>query len=109
LPKHLFFLHLETRRVPVAGMTRHPTEEWMVQMVRNAGDAVDGPLLPVRFALHDRDAKFCTLFRSLLQSSGVEPIRLRPRSPNLNAFQERFVRSIKADVYPSSCSLLNSR
>jgi hypothetical protein len=109
LPKHLFFLHLETRRAPVAGMTRHPTEEWMVQMARKAGDAVDGPLLSVRFALHDRGAKFCTLFHSLLQSSGVEPIRLRQRSPNLNAFQERFVRFIKADVYPSSSSLLNSR
>jgi hypothetical protein len=48
----LFFLHLETRRVTVAGITRHPAEEWMVQMARNA---VDAPLLPVRFALHDRE------------------------------------------------------
>ena len=30
----LFFLHLETRRVSLAGITRHPTEEWMVQMAR---------------------------------------------------------------------------
>src|SRR3954469_5599171 len=89
----LFFLHLETRRVTVAGVARHPTEEWMVQMARNALDPIDGPLLPVRFVLHDRDAKFCASFRSLLQSSGVEPIRLPPRSPNLNAFAEPFVRS----------------
>jgi putative transposase len=58
----------------------------MVQMARNAVDAIDSPLLPIRFVLHDRDAKFCAPFRSLLQSSGVEPIRLPPRSPNLNAF-----------------------
>ena len=31
----------------------------------------------------------------MLQSGGVQPIRLPPRSPNLNAFAERCVRSIK--------------
>src|SRR3569833_3154094 len=91
----LFFLHLETRRVSVAGITRHPNEDWMVQMARNAVDVIDGPLLPVRFILHDRVAKFCVPFRTVLCSAGIEPIRLPPRSPNLNAFAERFVRSIK--------------
>jgi putative transposase len=95
----LFFLHLETRKVTVAGMTRHPNEEWMVQMARNAVDVIDGPLLPIRFVLHDRDAKFCAPFRSVLRSSGIEPIRLPPRSPNLNAFAERFVRSIKDECF----------
>lgn len=32
----LFFLHLETRRVTLAGIARHGTEQWMVQMARNA-------------------------------------------------------------------------
>src|SRR5260370_36822841 len=36
----LFFLHLETRRVTIAGITRHPTEQWMTQMARNAGDDI---------------------------------------------------------------------
>ena len=66
-------------------------------MARNAVDVIDGPLLPVRFVLHDRDAKFCAPFRSVLYSSAIEPIRLPPRSPNLNAFAERFVRSIKGE------------
>src|SRR5947209_6778014 len=91
----LFFLHLETRRVTLAGITPHPNEEWMVQMARNAVDVIDGALLPVRFALHDRDTKFCTSFRTMLQSGGVQPILLPPHSPNLNAFAERWVRSIK--------------
>ena len=91
----LFFLHLETRRVTLAGITQHPTEEWMVQMARNAVDVIDGTLLPVRYALHDRDSKFCSSFRTTLQSGGVRPILLPPRSPNLNAFAERWVRSIK--------------
>jgi putative transposase len=91
----LFFLHLETRRVTIGGITQHPTEEWMVQMARNAVDVIDGALLPVRYALHDRDTKFCSSFRTILQSGGVQPILLPPRSPNLNAFAERWVRSIK--------------
>jgi transposase InsO family protein len=93
----LFFLHLETRSVTLAGITQHPTEEWTVQMARNAIDDIDGALLPVRFALHDRDTKFCNSFRTMLQSGGIRPILLPPRSPNLNAFAERWVRSIKTE------------
>jgi putative transposase len=91
----LFFLHLETRRVTLAGITQHPTEEWMVQLARNAINDIDDALLRTRFALHDRDTKFCLSFRTMLKSGGVQPILLPPRSPNLNAFAERWVRSIK--------------
>src|SRR5246500_2148825 len=93
----LFFLHLETRRVTLAGITQHPTEEWMVQMARNAVDVIDGTLLSVPYALHDRDTKFCSSFPAMLRSGGVEPLRLPARSPNLNAFAERWVRSIKSE------------
>jgi putative transposase len=93
----LFFLHLETRRVTLAGITQHPTEEWMVQMARNAVDDIDGALLGTRFALHDRDTKFCSSFQTMLQFSGVQPILLPRCSPNLNAFAERWVRSIKEE------------
>ena len=37
-------------------------------------------------------------FDALLKGSGVEPIVLPPRSPNLNAYAERFVRSIKEET-----------
>ena len=59
----LFFLHLETRRISLAGITRHPTEEWMTQMARNAVDEESGYLRPHRYVLHDRDTKFCADFR----------------------------------------------
>jgi putative transposase len=93
----LFFLHLETRRVTVAGITRHPTEQWMVQMARNATDEIDGVFRSIRFVLHDRDTKFCASFRATLRSGAVEPLLLPARSPNLNAFAERWVRSIKTE------------
>jgi hypothetical protein len=93
----LFFLHLETRRVTLAGITQHPTEAWMVQMARRAVDAIDGTLLPIRFLLHDRDSTFSASFQDTLRSAGIQPLRLPARSPNLNAFAERWVRSIKSE------------
>jgi putative transposase len=93
----LFFIHLESRRVSLAGMTRHPDQAWMQQMARNATDESWGYLNQRRYALHDRDAKFCALFRATLASGGIQPIQLPARSPNLNAFAERWVRSAKQE------------
>jgi transposase InsO family protein len=93
----LFFLHLESRRVSLAGITRHPTEEWMRQMGRNAIDETSGYLRRQRYVLHDRDTKFCQEFRETLAGGGVKCLRLPARSPNLNAFAERWVRSVKEE------------
>jgi putative transposase len=76
-------------------MTRHPDEEWMQQIARSM--TLDTCGTGSRYLLHDRDTKFCASFRSTLKSGGVEPIMLPPRSPNLNAFAERWVRSIKEE------------
>jgi hypothetical protein len=93
----LFFIHLETRRIHLAGLTRHPTSEWMLQMARNATDESSGFLRGHRYLLHDRDTKFCAAFQDVLRSSGIGPLALPPRSPNLNAFAERWVRSIRQE------------
>jgi hypothetical protein len=47
--------------------------------------------------MHDRDTKFCASFRDTLESGGIKPLALPPRSPNLNAFAERWVRSVKQE------------
>jgi len=93
----LFFIHLETRRVSLAGITRHPDQGWMQQMARNATGESWGFLDQRRYALHDRDAKFCSLFRATLTAGGIQPIQLPARSPNLNAYAERWVRSVKEE------------
>jgi putative transposase len=62
---------------------------------RNLTDSEDGFLKGKRYLLMDRDAKYSNAFRSMLKESSVEPVRLPPKSPNLNAHLERFVRSIK--------------
>ena len=93
----LFFILLETRRVSIAGVTRHPTQAWMEQMARNATDETSGCLRQQRYVLHDRDTKFCASFRSILTAGRVQALTLPPRSPNLNAFAERWVRSVKQE------------
>src|SRR5215475_309790 len=93
----LFLLHLETRRVTLAGITRHPTQAWMTQMARNAIDETSGCLREYRYLLHDRDAKFCKAFDEMLWNGGTQCLTLPPRSPNLNAFAERWVRSVKEE------------
>jgi putative transposase len=93
----LFFIQLETRCISLAGLTRHPTSEWMLQMARNVTDEASGFLRGQRYLLHDRDTKFSAAFQDVLRSSGILPLTLPPHSPNLNAFAERWVRSIKQE------------
>jgi transposase InsO family protein len=67
----------------------------MTQVSRNLTNATDGFLSGKRFLIHDRDPLFTVAFRETLAAAGVQVVRLPPHSPNLNAYAERFVRSIK--------------
>ena len=69
----------------------------MLQLGRNLLDAESGTLASKRYLIIDRDAKYPERFRDLLDVSGIEVIELPPMSPNLNAYAERFVRSIKEE------------
>ena len=91
----LFFIKLSSRRVHVAGITEYPHGEWMNQIGRNLTDAFDGFLLDVRYLILDRDSTYTEAFRDLLKQAGIKVVRLPARSPNLNAYAERFVRTIK--------------
>ena len=93
----LFVIDLETRRVEIAGITRQPDGEWMKQIARNLTDIDEGFLNGTRYLIHDRDPLFTEAFRDVLGSSGVRTVKLPARSPNLNAYAERFVRSIKSE------------
>ena len=94
----LFFIELATRSVHIAGITTNPNELFILQVGRNLTDIVDGFLLGKRYLIVDRDTKYSQAFRGLLERGGIESIRLPPRSPNLNAYAARFVRSIKEEM-----------
>ena len=91
----LFFIHLGTRKVHIGGITPNPDQQWIGQIVRNITDIYDGVLLQnnCKYLIHDRDSKFCEHFDSLLRSVKIQPVKLPARSPNLNAYAERFILS----------------
>jgi transposase InsO family protein len=93
----LFVIDLQTRKINIAGIAPRPDGEWMQQMVRNLTDDEDGFLKDASHLIHDRDPLFTLAFREGLKSSGVTSVKLPARSPNLNAYAERFVRSIKSE------------
>ena len=99
LPRDLvcFVIALPSRRVTLAGIPPPPYGAWMEQMARNVADPVDGCLRRARSLMHARDPLDTRVFGEILEGGGVQPIRLPPKSPNLNADAERFVRSMKEE------------
>src|SRR6266849_2746611 len=91
----LFVISLADRAVKIAGITTRPDESWMLQVGRNLTDWQAGALHAKQYLIIDRDTKYSAQFRRLIRDNGTKVIRLPPRSPNLNAYAERFVRSIK--------------
>jgi putative transposase len=103
-----FALELATRRVQVAGITSTPDSIWMNQVARNLTDVQDGFLRGKRYLIHDRDPLFTKEFREALRGAGVKSLKLPPRSPNLNANAERFVRTIKESCLDQMTSFSES-
>ena len=93
----LFFIDIASRKIHVAGITTHPDNAWMTQIARNVTDTHDGFLRDTQYLIMDRDTKYSDAFRGIITRAGTDVVRLPPRSPNLNAFAERFVRSIKEE------------
>lgn len=94
----LFFIHLESCRVEIAGITPDPNGVWMKQIARNITMHEWGCLEGFRYLIHDRDTKFTDSFRAIVKSGQVEPLKLPARRPNLNAYAEHWVKSVKEEA-----------
>jgi transposase InsO family protein len=70
----------------------------MKQVARNETMEAWGFLKPGQYLIHDRDDKYCPTFQDIIDNSGVKRVPLPPRSPNLDAFAERWVRSVKSEA-----------
>ncbi len=92
-----FVIELKTRRVEIAGITCTPSGQWMAQIARNLTDCEDGFLKGKTKIIMDRDPLYTKQVRRLFRDSGVKPVRLPAQSPNLNAYAERFIRSIRSE------------
>src|SRR5262249_14226755 len=93
----LFFIHLGSRHLHVAGVTPHPNAAWMVQVARNVTMEEWGLLSPGQYLIHDRDTKFCAAFQhnwlrvldtaELAQIDHRIPQQLHPIVALLDAFK----------------------
>ena len=87
----LFFINVATRKVTLAGITEHPNEYWMNNIIK--GLSWDIP--DMKRLITDNDKKFYPSFFETLKTEGIQRIKIPPFSPNLNAFAERWVRTVK--------------
>ncbi len=92
----LVAMRLNTRRVEIAGITAIPDGDWVRQMARNL-TACGGFLDDASHLLIDRDTKFLPLRTYLNDMTDTDVVLLPPRSPNLNAHLERYMRSLKSE------------
>jgi putative transposase len=93
----LFFIQLDTRLVKLGGITEHPNESWMKQVARNLTSDGEDFMKGRRLLIHDRDTKYCKGFDMLLRNAGCRGLKIPARSPDLNAYAERWVRSVKEE------------
>src|SRR5262249_16885797 len=84
-------------RVEYFAITSKPGAAWMLQQARNLLMELDDRDRPVRFVIHDRDAKFARAFDDLLESDRIKVIRTPVRAPNANAHIERWVGTVRRE------------
>jgi transposase InsO family protein len=84
--------------VHILGVTAHPDGPWTTQQIRsflmNLGDRAPG----FRFLVRDRAGQFTDSFDEALARTGIEAVKIPPRSPRANAYPERFVLTARTEV-----------
>ncbi len=93
----LFFIEIGRRRIWITGVTAHPNAAWVTQQARNVtGDIADAEI-DVRFLVRDRDTKYVANFDEVFGSEGAQILQTPFRTPNANAYAERFVRTVRSE------------
>jgi len=92
-----FVIELQTRRVHLLGITRHPTGQWATQLARNLADELEEAGARFTYLIRDRDAKFTAAFDAAFASVGITVLPTAPQAPRMNAYAERFVRTVRAE------------
>jgi putative transposase len=86
-------IELGSRRIIHFAVTRHPTDAWVAQQLREATPYDQKP----RFLIRDRDGKFGEMFRRVVEGTGIDVLLIPPRAPQANAVCERFWGSLRRE------------
>jgi putative transposase len=104
----LVFIHIESRRIWVSACTARPTGEWTAQQARNFDIFLEEEHLPCSIVQRDRDTKYVQAFDDVFTGNG-RTVKLTPvRSPNLQAFVERVIQTLKHEVLNGFCVVSES-
>lgn len=92
-----FIIELDTRRVHILGITQHPTAAWANQLAREFTSDLEQAGSRFTQIIRDRDGKFTEAFDAIFASLGIEVLKSAPQAPRMNAYAERFVRTVRAE------------
>ncbi len=87
----LIYMELSTRRIVWFGVTANPDTAWVTQQSRNLVWRLEGS--PIRFVIHDHDAKFAGPADAVFRSEGMRVIKTPIAAPRANAYMERQIGS----------------
>lgn len=92
-----FVIEIETRRGHVLGITEHPIRDWAVQLARGLAGDLEEAAHRFRHLIRDRDSKFGAAFDAVFASIGIEIVLTAPQAPQMNAFAERWIASVRQE------------
>jgi transposase InsO family protein len=93
-----FVMEVGSRSVHILGVTANPDGPWTVQEIRNLLMDLGDRAADFRFLVRDRAGQFTASFDAALASTGIEAVKIPPRSPRANAYAERFVLTARTEV-----------
>ncbi|MFI8991511.1 integrase core domain-containing protein [Streptomyces antimycoticus] len=94
----LFFIEHGTRRVYIAGITRHPTGPWVTQQARNYLMDLGDHAQSIRYLIRDRGTYFTESFDAVFQAIGTRVVPTLPQAPRMNAIAERWIGSCRREA-----------
>jgi transposase InsO family protein len=97
----LFFIHLDTRRVQLGGVSANPDDGWVTQQARNLVMTLQDEHTRPVVLIRDRDSKYTLGFDEVFRSEGVRIIRTPVRAPRANAYAERWVQTLRRECLDS--------